>query len=263
MTEFKYGSSNYNKKLSTTDRTGTTTAMNNNMTTTVNKPSSIDENSRRPHPRLKKSFSECEYYENVNCPASSGMEVNFNLSPSKRKYKETSGDLQHHRIKQTSINDIAFIDGGLGSSGGKLQYNYDTLKSQYLLQQQQKLKEYKNDPNYLPNGDNYSSESSTETRGILKNNVKCTPTTMTTATPTATTETYNKNSLKRNKGLSTLSLCSCDAETEVCNMYRSIKFYYYPFFFFHLSLTLFFSTYLLTVQTFHLNTLQRTSLIGR
>lgn len=214
----EYGSSNYNKKLSTTDRTSTVTAVNNNMTAAVNKPSSIDENSRRPHPRLKKSFSECEYYENVNwasAATSSGMEVNFNLSPSKRK---TAGDLQHHRLKQTSINDIAFIDGGVGSSA-KLQYNYDTLKSQYLLQQQQKLKEYKNDPNYLTNGDNYSSESSTETRGILKNNVKCAPAT--------NTDSYNRSSLKRNKGLSTLSLCSCAAETEVRTLYLyPIQFHY-------------------------------------
>lgn len=227
MTEFKYGSSNYNKKLSTTDRTGAaSTAVNNsNMTTTVNKPSSIDDNQRRPHPRLKKSFSECEYYENGNCPATtSGLEVNFNLSPSHRQYKESAGDLHHHRFKQTSINDIAFIEGGGGggvgvfaANTGKLQYNYDTLKSQYLLQQQQKLKEYKNDPNYLTNGDNYSSESSTETRGILKNSTKCTPTT--------TTDTYSKNSLKRNKGLSTLSLCSCDAETEVTNYIKTKTLY--------------------------------------
>jgi hypothetical protein len=211
MTDFKYGSSNYNKKLSTTDRTNAATA-NNNITAAVNTPSLADENSRRPHPRLKKSFSECEYYENVGCSAaiaSSGMEVNFNLSPSKRKYKETAGDgSHHHRLKQTSINDIAFIDGGNNGNTAKLQYNYDTLKSQYLLQQQQKLKEYKNDPNYLTNGDNYSSESSsTETRGILKNSGK--------SSTAATTDFYNKNSLKRNKGMSTLSLCSCDAETEV------------------------------------------------
>lgn len=207
----EYGASNYTKKLSTTDRTGIVTAVNNNMTTAVNKTSSIDENSRRPHPRLKKSFSECEYYENVNwaAAASSGIEGSFNLSPSKRK---TAGDLQHHRLKQTSINDIAFIDSGAGNNP-KLQYNYDTLKSQYLLQQQQKLKEYKNDPNYLTNGDNYSSESSTETRGILKNNLKLTPT-------STTADSYNRSSLKRNKGLSTLSLCSCAADTEVTN-YRS------------------------------------------
>lgn len=207
MTEFKYGPSNYNKKLSTADRANATTATNNNLTTAASKPSSMDENSRRPHPRLKKSFSECEYYENVGCPAAaaapSGLEVNFNLSPSKRKFRETAVE-HHHRLKQASINDIAFIDGG-----GKMQYNYDTLKSQYLLQQQQKLKEYKNDPNYLPNGDNYSSESSTETRGILKNNAKS----LQTSAPT--TDAHNKNSLRRNKGLSTLSLCSCDAETEV------------------------------------------------
>lgn len=201
------------------DRSVTPTAANNNMTTAVNKTVSIDENCRRPHPRLKKSFSECEYYENVNFSApTSGMEVNFNLSPSQRKYsKETAGDVHNHRPKQTSINDIAFIDngcagGGVGNSNansGKLMYNYDTLKSQYLLQQQQKLKEYKNDPNYLANGDNYSSGSSTETRGILKNNAKA------TSTMTASIDTHNKSSLKRNKGLSTLSLCSCDAETEV------------------------------------------------
>lgn len=214
MTEFKYGSSNYNKKISTTERTSAATAANSNMTTAVNKPSSIDEAGRRPHPRLKKSFSECEYYENANCPGGSGgMEVNFNLSPSKRRHKETAGDSHHHRLKQSSINDIAFIDGGGGNSG-TLQYNYDTIKSQYLLQQQQKLKEYKNDPNYLLNGDNYSSESSTETRGILKNSGR-------SSTATLTTEVSNKNSLKRNKGLSTLSLCSCDAETEVTMSHRS------------------------------------------
>lgn len=194
MTEFKYGSSNYNKKLSTTDRAGTAaTAANSNLVTAANKPASIDESGRRPHPRLKKSFSECEYYEN-------GPEVNFNLSPSKSKSKKRV------RLEPTSTN-LEPISTDVGSAGGgKLQYNYDTLKSQYLLQQQQKLKEYKLDPNYLTNGDNYSSESSTETRGILKN------------TKTSPAEAHNKNSLKRNKGLSTLSLCSCDAETEVTMM---------------------------------------------
>lgn len=214
MTDFKYGSSNYNKKLSTTDRTSTATGANNIMTTApAHTPSLADESNRRPHPRLKKSFSECEYYENAN---SAGHEVSFNLSPSTRRFRETAGDLHHQRLKQASINDIAFIDGG-GNSASKLQYNYDTLKSQYLLQQQQKLKEYKNDPNYLTNGDNYSSESSTETRGILKNSAK-----NSSVAPPATDS--NKNSLKRNKGLSTLSLCSCDAETEVT--IHSIRFYY-------------------------------------
>lgn len=210
MTDFKYGSSNYNKKLSAADRSSAATAANSNMTTAVNTPSLVDESSRRPHPRLKKSFSECEYYDNERAPG--GPEVSFNLSPSNCRFKETAGDPHHQRLKQTSINDIAFIEGGGGGNIGnssKLQYNYDTLKSQYLLQQQQKLKEYKNDPNYLTNGDNYSSESSTETRGILKNNTK--PTAVAAA---MATESY-KNSLKRNKGLSTLSLCSCDAETEV------------------------------------------------
>jgi hypothetical protein len=191
MTEFKYGSSNYNKKLSSTDRAGIApTAANSNLVTTANKPASID----RPHPRLKKSFSECEYYDN-------GLEVNFNLSPSKSKSKKRV------RLEPASINETIFADVG-SAGGGKLQYNYDTSKSQYLLQQQQKLKEYKNDPNYLTNGDNYSSESSsTETRGILKNTKN-----------SGLAEAHNKNSLKRNKGLSTLSLCSCDAETEVTMM---------------------------------------------
>jgi len=258
--EFKYASSsgngNYNKKLSSADNGGNNSSSKannkptnmNNLTTAMNAPPSsaggADDGTRnKPHPRLKKSFSECEYYENCGS-AGGGVEINFNLSPSRRKYQQQQqqhhdvvvggGDLQHHlqqqqqqqqqqqyhhhRLKQTSINDIAFIDGGGGGGGssgaGKLQYNYDTLKSQYLLQQQQKLKEYKNDPNYLPNGgDNYSSESSTETRGILKNsNIKAAAGSAATMT---TTDSYSRNSLKRNKGLSTLSLCSCDADTEV------------------------------------------------
>lgn len=222
MTDFKYGSSNYNKKLSTADRTSAATVANNVMSTTpAHTPSLADETSRRPHPRLKKSFSECEYYDNGN--SGGGLEVSFNLSPSSRHFKETAGDLHHQRLKQTSINDIAFIDGG-GNSATKLQYNYDTLKSQYLLQQQQKLKEYKNDPNYLTNGDNYSSESSTETRGILKN---CGKNSSVAPPPQPPPTDSNKNSLKRNKGLSTLSLCSCDAETEVT--IHSIRLLLYHF----------------------------------
>ena len=164
-----------------------------------------DQNNRKPHPRLKKSYSECEYYGNMN-----SMDRNYNLSPSKQKVKEYQGlmgedigQLQHNLKQQTQINGVTFLDdGGGGGGGNNFLYHHDTLKSQYLLQQQQKLKEYKNDPNYLPNGDNCSaSESSTETRGILKNNTKGTDS--------------SKNSLKRNKGLSTLSLCSCDADTEV------------------------------------------------
>lgn len=168
MTEFKYGAS-YNKKLSTADKT-------------------IEDNARR-HPRLKKSFSECEYYENEGTSSVPPVVMD-----------------PQNRAKQASINDITSV-----------QYNYDTMKSQYLLQQQQKLKEYKNDPNFLANGDNYSSESSTETKGILKNSGK-------NSTAATVSESCNKNSLKRNKGLSTLSLCSCDAETEV-TMDFSICFY--------------------------------------
>ena len=82
----------------------------------------------------------------------------------------------------------------------------DTLKSQYLLQQQQKLKEYKNDPNYTSsanNNEHCSSASTTDLRsGSLKHQKG---------------SDSNKSSLKRNKHkqLSSLSLCSCDADSEV------------------------------------------------
>lgn len=194
MTEFKYGSnsSNYHKKLSS----GTASAA-----------VSVVEKIAAPHSRLRKSFSES--YE-----MDGGGGVTFNLSPSKRRQcREEVIHRHHHCPRQTtdSNGDISFIDVA------KVQYNYDTSKSQYLLQQQQKLKEYKNDPNYLAtNGDNYSSESSTETKGILK---KSTPSSTTTTTTTSESNASNNNGksnlLKRNKGLSTLSLCSCDADTEV------------------------------------------------
>lgn len=207
MTEFKHGSNNYhNKKLPTADKA-------------IASVTACDENSRRP--RLKKSFSECESYD-------MDMSGSYNLSPARRKCRE-----YHHCPRQTTINDsggnnvtmgdISFIDIPKSS----VPYNYDTSKSQYLLAQQQKLKEYKNDPTYLAtNGDNYSSESSTETRGILKN--KNPPTAASSTTTSESNASNNNNSsnntnsnhsskslLKRNKGLSTLSLCSCDAETEV------------------------------------------------
>jgi hypothetical protein len=199
MTEFKYGSnsSNYHKKLSS----GTAT-------TTAAVP--VVEKIATPHSRLRKSFSES--YEMDG--SGGGGSVTFNLSPSKRRQcREEVIHRHHHCPRQTSDGngDISFIDVA------KVQYNYDTSKSQYLLQQQQKLKEYKNDPNYLAtNGDNYSSESSTETKGILK---KGTATSSTTTTSESNASNGNNNSksnlLKRNKGLSTLSLCSCDADTEV------------------------------------------------
>jgi hypothetical protein len=203
MSEFKYGTNNYPKKVSVSDSrnscsssTTVTTTMNNNLTTTSNVHSFVDESTKRPqHPRLKKSFSECEYYENENRPASCtfGMEKNANLSPSKRV------KVNEHR----HVDDISFIDTG----NNQRLYNYDTMKSQYLLQQQQKLKEYKNDPNYLNNGENYANDfTAIETKGILKNASK---------SSTSNTDSYQRNSLKRNKGHSTLSLCSCDADTEV------------------------------------------------
>lgn len=185
MTEYKHGSnsSNYHKKLST-EKT-----------------------------RLKKSLSECESYE------MEGGVVNFNLSPSKRRQQQEMLHRHHHCPRQSTTmdgGDISYIDIA------KVQYNYDTSKSQYLLQQQQKLKEYKNDPNYIAtNGDNYSSESSTETRGILKKSTTTTSSTATTTTSESNASNGNNNGssksslLKRNKGLSTLSLCSCDADTEV------------------------------------------------
>lgn len=215
MTEFKYGSNNYHKKLSTADKAIVSSGGGGGGANVT----ACDENSRKP--RLKKSFSECEYYE-----MESGMSGNFNLSPTRRKCRADEAHRYHHCPRQTTINDgsnnvmgdISYIDVQKAS----VPYNsYDTSKSQYLLAQQQKLKEYKNDPNYLTaNGDNYSSESSTETRGILKN--KCTTTASSTTTSESNASNNNNNSnnsnkslLKRNKGLSTLSLCSCDADTEV------------------------------------------------
>lgn len=205
MTEFKYGSnsSNYHKKLSS----GTATTK----VSVVEKAAAA---AVPPHSRLRKSFSECESYD-----MDGG--VSFNLSPSKRRQcgaREEAIHRHHHCPRQTTTDgngDISFIDVA------KVQYNYDTSKSQYLLQQQQKLKEYKNDPNYLTtNGDNYSSESSsTETRGILKKSTAASSTTTTTTTSESNASNGNNSSksnlLKRNKGLSTLSLCSCDADTEV------------------------------------------------
>jgi hypothetical protein len=205
MTEFKYGSNNYRKKLSTANKASSINA------------TAADENSRKPLSRLKKSFSECESYE---------MEgVNLNLSPSRRKCSRAEElHRYHHCPRQMTISDngiageISFIDVN------KTQYNYDPAKPQYLLQQQQKLKEYKIDPNYpTTNGDNYSSESSTETRGILKKASSTTTTSESNASNNNnininSSSNNNKGSLKRNKGLSTLSLCSCDADTEVSQL---------------------------------------------
>ncbi|KAG5676059.1 hypothetical protein PVAND_005913 [Polypedilum vanderplanki] len=206
MTEFtKYGSNNYHKKLSSADKTS--------VGGISNATAAVDESVRKP--RLKKSFSECEYYE---------MDSNLNFSPSRRKCRVAAAEelhRYHHCPRQTTtaiapandivgVGEIAFIDVPKG------QYNYDTSKSQYLLAQQQKLKEYKNDPNFLAtNGDNYSSESSTETRGILKKTTTAASSTTTTTTSESNNSNNSKSLLKRNKGLSTLSLCSCDADTEV------------------------------------------------
>lgn len=227
MTEsFKYGSnsSNYHKKLSS----GTATTK----VSVVEKASAA--NTAPSHSRLRKSFSECESYEMENSGGGTG--VSFNLSPSKRRQcaREEMIHRHHHCPRQNtttatlnSINDgngdISFIDVS------KVQYNYDTSKSQYLLQQQQKLKEYKNDPNYLTtNGDNYSSESSsaTETRGILKKSTTTSSATTTTSESNASNgnNSSKSNLLKRNKGLSTLSLCSCDADTEVSGKNKQIFF---------------------------------------
>lgn len=213
MTEFKYGSnsSNYHKKLSS--GTATTTKVS-----VVEKAAAA-----APHSRLRKSLSECESYEMDGS-------VSFNLSPSKRRQcgaREEAIHRHHHCPRQTTTDgngDISFIDVA------KVQYNYDTSKSQYLLQQQQKLKEYnKNDPNYLTtNGDNYSSESSsTETKGILKKSTVASSTTTSESNASNGNNNSKSNLLKRNKGLSTLSLCSCDADTEVSGKNKQL---FVPFF---------------------------------
>lgn len=209
MTDFKYGLNNYPRTVSTgSNSTAASTTMNSNSTTT-----SIHQQQQQHHSRLKKSLSECEYYDNDNRPASCtlGLERNFNLSPSKRV-----------RVGDRHIDEIAFIEQQQqqpGSNNNQRLYNYDTMKSQYLLQQQQKLKEYKLDPNY---NESYATDTGlVETKGILKNSTRtltpCSDSTAATAAAAAT----GRNSLKRNKGLSTLSLCSCDADTEVsAHIYR-------------------------------------------
>lgn len=233
MTEsFKYGSnsSNYHKKLSS----GTAAAAT---TTSTTKVSLVEKAAALPHSRLRKSFSECDSYEMESSVGGGGVGVSFNLSPSKRRQcaREEAIHRHHHcpRQQQQQQTNGNTIDGNNGDISfidvAKVQYNYDTSKSQYLLQQQQKLKEYKNDPNYLTtNGDNYSSESSsTETRGILK---KSTTASSTTTTTTSESNASNRNNssksnlLKRNKGLSTLSLCSCDADTEVSGKNKQLFF---------------------------------------
>jgi hypothetical protein len=156
--------------------------MNNSAIATPHK----SQQSRRSLRRLKKSYSECEYDD---------MDPDFVMtSPSKRPYVEPGQSMPKQPIlKHNSYN----VNEGMAETN--LQYQQDQLKSQYLLQQQQKLKEFKKDPNYNV-ADNYSSESSNDNR---MNNNKSSGT------------NSNTNSLRRKKGLSTSSLCICDADTEV------------------------------------------------
>lgn len=160
---------------------------------------------RRLHHKLKKSYSECEYDDDMDTSF-----VNSSSPSSKRKSIEqgqsTLPRQTVHKHNSFTIND--------GLSDIKLQYQHDTLKSQYLLQQQQKLKEYKNDPNYN------SSESSNENRVVGKSkncnrNSSINSTNNINSNNKSTGTSSNTNSLRRKKGLSTLSLCSCDADTEV------------------------------------------------
>lgn len=105
----------------------------------------------------------------------------------------------------------------------------DALKSQYLLQQQQRVKEYNNGfnggitsnrNNELSYSDTYSSSSS-DYRSIIRGSGP-TPTTIATSCSGGSVggtaanrgmNSNNKNTMATRK--STQSLCSCDAETEV------------------------------------------------
>jgi hypothetical protein len=71
--------------------------------------------------------------------------------------------------------------------------------------------------NYISGGDNYSSSSSDYRYiGFHQKNDGPSPIAVVAATaPTTATATPNKSSLKRGTGLSTHSLCSCDADSEV------------------------------------------------
>lgn len=159
--------------------------MNAPMTATMATPHKSTQ-SRRSLRRLKKSYSECEYDD---------MDPDFVMtSPTKRPYIEQG---QSINPKPTILKHNSYpVNDGIAETN--LQYQQDQLKSQYLLQQQQKLKEFKKDPNYNV-ADNYSSESSNDNR---MNNKSC-------------GTNSNTNSLRRKKGLSTSSLCICDADTEV------------------------------------------------
>jgi hypothetical protein len=167
-----------------------------------------NESNKSLQPRLKKSLSECEYFK---------KETNFTLPKTEKRFNNDNFYKYHHCARQNIMNnrndsEISYIDIAKNK--------YSTSKSQYLLEQQQKLKEYKIDSAYPTNNnsDNYSSESSTENRGILKKNVEIFSSNGVICNNINNSSNKNNmtaNSLKRNKGLSTLSLCSCDADTEV------------------------------------------------
>jgi hypothetical protein len=70
----------------------------------------------------------------------------------------------------------------------------------------------RSDLNYISGGDNYSSSSS-DYRYVGFHQKSDVPTA--SAATTITTPVTSKSSLKRNTGLSTHSLCSCDADSEV------------------------------------------------
>lgn len=105
----------------------------------------------------------------------------------------------------------------------------DALKTQYLLQQQQRIKEYNNASsrnNDLSYSDTYSSSSS-DYRSIVKGGSGLGVATGANASNTSTSgRVLNSNVVSSSSGVgnskntlstrkSTQSLCSCDAETEV------------------------------------------------
>lgn len=157
---------------------------------------------KRTKLQLKKSISECgdNSYEDTHHIS----ETNF-VSPVKKKTKNTVAFTQPLAQSRNTVEDFK---------------KYNTVKasdliinnSQYLLQQQQRIKEYSNSRNNdVSYSDTYSSSSSDYRTGIVKPN-NC-AVINSGATKLGTSKTSSKNSLLTRR--STQSLCSCDAETEV------------------------------------------------
>lgn len=207
-------------------------------------------NYNKKHGKLKKSLSECENYSNNNNSAAVvTSSANHIQSPAstKRKKKEQQHPQQSQQQRNPSVdvtgnyianNNNNSINNNIINSNDMIVDDSDDFRrfnslrcdnknksqlnlysidrnltaSQYLAYQQ-RLKDMKNDSNY----DNFSSSStSTDYRGPLKNNSIINKPTPTAAGAAADASNSNKRMTRNNRiGMSSLSLCSCDADTEV------------------------------------------------